>query len=343
MYKALDRYIDHLVAVRNASPYTIRNYGHEIAEALDHFRAHGVRTFEDLDRGHLRRYLATLHEQGYARSSIARRVAELRAFGQFLQREGTVAASPFAALLSPKLPVRLPRVLSEDQVVALLAAPPAETPIGLRDRAILETLYGAGLRVSELQGLDVADYDAAGRTLRVTGKGDKERVALLGRHGAAALATYLTAARPQLARSAAQPALFLNADGGSRLTARSVQRCVAHHARAAGLSQAADAPRAAALLRHASHERRRRSAGGAGAPGPRVGEHHPGVYPCQHGPATAGAGCPAAGAADVTSSAGRQAGRRGGIRRFGIGAAVGRGAGGCGAAAAKSRRRRQRG
>lgn len=237
MYDALDRYIKHLAAVRSASPYTIRNYGSEIAEALDHFRAHGVATFAQLDRDHLRRYLAMLQERGYARASIARRVAQLRAFGQYLQREQIVKTSPFEALQSPKLPSRLPKVLSEDQVAELLEAPPSETPIGLRDRAVLESLYGAGLRVSELQGLDVGHYDRVSRTLRVTGKGSKERVALLGRHGVWAVDRYLLAGRPALARQADQQAMFLNADGGGRLSVRSVQRLVAHYGRSIGLAQ----------------------------------------------------------------------------------------------------------
>jgi integrase/recombinase XerC len=242
---ALARYLTYLVAVRNASPYTLRNYRSEISQALDYFRGLGIEGWEGLDRSSLRRYLAWLSGRGYARSSIGRRVSELRAFGAFVAREQLWPQNPFAALEAPRMPSRLPRVLSEAEAQALLGAPAADTPLGRRDRAILEVLYGSGVRVSELVGLAVDDHDAARRTLRVTGKGDRERLALLGHPAEQALATYLTRARPQLVGERPERALFVNAEGG-RLTARSVQRLLAEHGRAAGIGR----PVTPHVLRH---------------------------------------------------------------------------------------------
>ena len=238
MRTAAERYIDQLVAVRNASPYTVRNYGREIAEALDFFEASGVRGWDDIDARLLRRYQGWLAGRGIARASVARRASELRAFGRFLSREGLSPRDPFASCPLPRAPKRLPRVLTAEQAGALLEAPADAEPAGLRDRAMLECLYGGGLRVAELVGLDLRDLSLASRTLRVTGKGDRERVALIGRSAVDALARSQQAGRPELVASARRPseALFLNQRGG-RLTARSVQRIIAAAARAAGIDQ----------------------------------------------------------------------------------------------------------
>lgn len=235
VYESLDRYLDYLAGVRHASPYTLRNYGTEIASALDFLRARGVREWADVDRATLRAYVAHLSTHPYARRSIARRLSELRAFGKFLVREQIVAASPFAALETPKLPSRLPRALTEEEVAQLLDAPSPDGPTGLRDRAILEVLYGAGVRVSELVGLDVAHYDAAARTLRVTGKGDRERLALVGGPAVEALGRHLAAGRAAGAAPAGARPLFANSEGG-RLTVRSVQRLVSWCGRAIGMA-----------------------------------------------------------------------------------------------------------
>jgi integrase/recombinase XerC len=235
--RSLARYVKYLEAVQNASPYTVRNYGSEVAHALEFFQERGITRWSDVDRTALRSYLAMLSAEGYARSSIARRVSELRSFGTFLAREGLVDRSPFAALSAPRQESRLPSVLSPSQVEDLINAPPAKGAAGLRDRAILETLYGAGLRVSELVGLNVADVDAAGHTLRVTGKGDRERTALIGRYGIQALEAYLERGRPELAAAAKrpEPAVFLNRFG-RRLTTRSIQRLLRRYARSLRLS-----------------------------------------------------------------------------------------------------------
>lgn len=248
MERALARYIDHLRAVRMASRYTLRNYEREIGEALDALRDDGADTFEAVDRIGLRRYLAELHAAGYAPASIARRVSELRAFGTYLAREGIVARSPFAVLVAPKVPSRLPRVLSVEQVLALLEAPDPSSPAGRRDRAILELLYGAGLRVAELAGMDVRALELDARRALVHGKGDRERMALFGRSAEHALRGYMDVGRPGLLARArrATDALFVNGRDGGRLSVRSIQRLVAHHGRAIGLHE----PVTPHVLRH---------------------------------------------------------------------------------------------
>jgi integrase/recombinase XerC len=238
MDSAVERFVTHLMAAKNASPYTVRNYRREVGEALAYFQRDGARQWSDLDRGRLHRYLAWLVERGISRTSIARRVSELRSFGAFLVANGLAGANPFAGLKSPQVPSRLPSVLSPAEAGVLVAAPPDDSPLGLRDRAILEVLYGGGLRVSELVGLDVAHVSLAAKTVRVRGKGDRERVALLGDFALAALRRYLATGRPALAVAAAENGapLFLNRRG-ARLTARSVQRLLVRHAGALGLGE----------------------------------------------------------------------------------------------------------
>jgi integrase/recombinase XerC len=233
LWRALDAYVDFL-RVNGASPYTVRNYSAEIGEALSQLAEAGVARFEEIDHDRVRTYLGGLHQAGYARASIARRVSELRSFGRFLRHFDLAGADPFAYLPSPHTDHRLPDVLTVDEVARLLTVPDVTTPLGTRDRAILETLYGAGLRVSELVGLDVGHYDPGTRSMRVLGKGDRERIALVGREAVSALGAYLETGRPQLAqprsgtttaRRGDRAALFVNRRGG-RLTARSVQRMI---------------------------------------------------------------------------------------------------------------------
>lgn len=228
-------YLRHLAGVRNASPYTVRNYGAEIGAALRWLVASGARGWADIDRARLRAMLADPAVAALAPGSIARRISELRAFGRWLVREQGLAADPFAGLRAPRQAQRLPRVLSVDETVALLGVPDPTDPGGLRDRAVLETLYGGGLRIAELVGLDLDAVDVARRQARVFGKGSRERMALLGAPWQAAMTRYLAAGRPVLAAAAARPtaAVFLNRRGG-RLGPRSVQRLVEAAGRAIG-------------------------------------------------------------------------------------------------------------
>jgi integrase/recombinase XerC len=233
MNDLLERFLTYLRAARNASPYTVKNYGNDIGQFLDYCKEQGVETVAQVDHALLRRYLAELDAAGYVKASIARRVAELRSFGDFLVREGVLERNTFRMISAPRVPKRLPQYLTVAQVETLLATPDTSTPRGLRDRAIIEVLYAAGLRVSELVGMDVGDVDLAQAQVRVMGKGSKERIGLLGRPAARAVQTYLQEGRPALLKQQTN-ALWLNHRGG-RLTVRGVVLILDEVGRQAGM------------------------------------------------------------------------------------------------------------
>jgi integrase/recombinase XerC len=214
--------VTYLVAERDASPYTVKNYSHEIGEFIEFAREQGVTQLEQIDRNVLRLYLTWLAAERKARGSIARRLSELRSFGKFLVRQGIIKANIFDVVSAPKLGQRLPEYLEHDEATALVTAPDTSTPAGLRDRAILEVMYAAGLRVSELVGLNIDNVDLARGQVWVWGKGGKERVGLLGQPAIHALQAYLRDGRPKLVTKKSPQALFLNQRGGGRLTVRAI-------------------------------------------------------------------------------------------------------------------------
>lgn len=232
----LDRYTAFLER-ENASYYTIKNYNTDIEQFLDYCAQRGVTTLDDLNRDLVRDHLAEMDDEGYVRASIARRVFELRAFGDFLIRSRAWEQNLFRRIYAPRLPRKLPRYLTHEEVSRLLEAPDTESAQGLRDRAILEVLYASGVRVSELVGLDVRDVQLRSGEMRVIGKGDQERLVLLGRPAAAALRAYLRIGRPEQAGDEGSArALFLNRFGG-RLSVRSVSTVVRKAGIAAGIEQ----------------------------------------------------------------------------------------------------------
>ena len=245
MDSLLQRFLTYLRASRNASPYTVKNYGSDIGQFLDYCKDRGVSSLEQVDRSLLREYLAELDAAGYVEASIARRVAELHSFGDFLVREEVLKRNPFRMVGAPRVPERLPRYLTVAELEALLAVPDTSTPLGLRDRAIIEVLYAAGLRVSELVGLDLADVDLAQAQVRVVGKGSKERIGLLGRPAVKAVRVYLEAGRPALLGQRTTKALWLNHRGG-RLTVRGVALMLER----AGLQAGLRTPVSPHVLRH---------------------------------------------------------------------------------------------
>ncbi len=233
LHDYLDRFVTYLVAERDASPYTVKNYSHEIGEFIEFARGQGVTQLEQIDRNVLRLYLTWLAAEKKARGSIARRLSELRSFGKFLMRQGVLKSNVFDTVSAPKLGQRLPEYLEHDEAAALVTAPDTSTPAGLRDRAILEVMYAAGLRVSELVSLNIDNADLARGQVRVWGKGGKERVGLLGQPAIHALQAYLHDGRPKLVTKKSSQALFLNQRGGGRLTARAVGMLLNKYARRA--------------------------------------------------------------------------------------------------------------
>ena len=235
---ALDRYLDYIAHVRRRSEHTVRNYRGDVGAFLAFLGTIDI-PFDEAGRKLGRAHLAEIRAAGVADSSIKRRATTIAAFYRWLDREG-VPLNPepgdsMLRLRHPKAVKRLPHFLSTSEAAALVEAPSDRTPAGLRDRAILEVLYGAGLRVSEAASLDMRDVDFANLQFHVTGKGDRSRIALFGQPAAEALRAYLDQARPELANGA-EAALFLNPSGG-RLTARSIQRIARRSGIQAGISQ----------------------------------------------------------------------------------------------------------
>lgn len=239
----VSRYLDHLLVERGLSSHTLGAYRRDLTRYVRFLETRDVTEPAQVDDAVVRSFLASLSastygddERPYRATSVARALSSVRSFHRFLVREGVTERDPATGVAQPKLPRSLPHPLSVDEVERLLDAPDRATAAGLRDRAILELLYGAGLRVSELTGLDVDDVDLEEGAVRVLGKGGKEREVPLGRHGREAISTYLTRARPTFATGTGRGALFLNQRGG-RLSRQSCDRMVRAAARTAAIDR----------------------------------------------------------------------------------------------------------
>ena len=227
---AAERFVGSL-RLRNASANTVRNYSSDLALFVEHLAAGGKRSPEvrQASRLAIREFMAEGKRRGLAQSTLARRLSALREFFDYLMREEGLATNPARGVATPKIPKKLPAVINTEDANRLVDGVKYDSerdrnPASvLRDRVIFELLYGAGLRVSELVGLDVGDLDLRERWIRVRGKGRKERQVPYGPNAADALDRYL-AERAKLQPPAAEPALFIHRWGGSlrRLTARSV-------------------------------------------------------------------------------------------------------------------------
>jgi len=237
MHASISSFLADLRAERQASSHTLRSY-HDDMEIFSRYLEENQNEGSDptiADPARLRRYSAWLNGQGYAASTIARRLASLRSFYRYLRRQGAVTTDPTSGLRNPKQPQRLPRLLRIDDVIRLLDAIPVHTALGVRDRAMLETLYGGGLRVSELVGLNLDDIDFESDLVRVRGKGRRERLSPIGPMALRWIKYYLPSRQPE---SAGEQAVFLNRYG-TRLTTRSVGRLLEDHLARAGLTSAA--------------------------------------------------------------------------------------------------------
>ena len=242
--RAVRDWLTHLDVERGLSRHTLSAYQRDVGRYLEHLAAHGVHDLADVDSTRIADFLAALRagdddHRPLAASSAARALIAVRAFHRFLALDGELDLDPARSVPPPRPALRLPKAIPLAQVEALLAATGAgDTPASLRDRAILEVLYGVGARVSEVVTLDVDDLDREVEVIRLRGKGDKERLVPLGSYAGAALDAYRTRARPALAAAGrGTPALFLNQRGG-RLTRQGVWGVLKSAAERAGLGAA---------------------------------------------------------------------------------------------------------
>ena len=233
MEREIAAFLRHLERERNVSPHTLRAYTSDVAQFRGHAEAelkHKPR-LRDIDHLLVRSFLASLHARGVSKTSAARKLASVRTFLRFLCREGLLARNPARPLVSPRLDRRIPSHLAEGDVAQILDAP-LEGETEIRTRAILELLYGAGLRCGELVGLDLGDLDLGARLVRVLGKGGKERIVPFGTRAGEALSAYLAWRRELHPRT---DAVFVNLRGG-RLSDRSVRTLVRQRIRQTALS-----------------------------------------------------------------------------------------------------------
>jgi integrase/recombinase XerC len=249
MRTTVARFLQFLAVERNASAYTVKSYREDLSALTDYLAetAGGQPPSPgDVTVLDLRGYVAALHESGYAKTTIARHLASMRSFFRFGQREGWAKTNPAKPLRNPRKGRSLPHFLSADDLNRLFGAPSSDHPMGLRDRAILETMYSAGLRVSELVGLDDADVDRGAEVLRVRGKGRRERLAPIGSYALAALQSWLAVRKlaeiqekrthKRLPTPFTTAPVFVN-KYGRRLTTRSVARMLEKYLRLTGLDR----------------------------------------------------------------------------------------------------------
>ena len=236
MKELLAQFFEHLRYERNVSEHTLRNYASDLEQFLDYISPAdpdgGKRRdldVKELDHITIREWLSSLHSAHKKKTSVARKLAALRTFFQFLVREGVVELNPARLVSTPRLEKKLPVHLSIEDAVRFIETPDLETDLGVRDRAMLELLYATGVRVSELTKLNLADIDFKGKLLRVTGKRRKQRMVPFGEPALHALIRYLSVRNAFLHNAPASErdpfAVFLNYQG-TRITPRSVGRMV---------------------------------------------------------------------------------------------------------------------
>lgn len=248
MEDAIKAFVMHLQVERNASPETIRNYRsdlHQLTKFLQRTKQEAVPVHIDTVTGNaIRTYLHSLDQQGEKASSLARKLACLRSFFRFLVREGHLHKNPTENLRTPKLPKPLPRVLTKDDAAALMEFPTGQSPLSLRDRALLETMYSTGARVSEVVGINLDDLNETDGLVCLRGKGRKERMVPIGDLALQTINEYRKSLKQPSSSSYLSTPMFLNHRGG-RITTRSVARMVSRYS--SRLASGAVSPHA---LRH---------------------------------------------------------------------------------------------
>lgn len=236
MQQAIDGYLSDLEQRRGASGHTVTNYRLDLEHLARWLQDRGVADWSAARRQDMRAWVASMHTEGYAAASIARKLSAARALYRYLAREGVETQSPLLLVPTPRQKRTLPAVLSIEEIERLLEAPDSRTPLGMRDRCMFEVLYATGLRLSELLSLTMSSIEWGSRTVRVTGKGNKERIVLLGDLAMTALERYVHEARPALLGDRATDALFLS-HTGRQLSVRGFHVILQNHLASAGIER----------------------------------------------------------------------------------------------------------
>jgi tyrosine recombinase XerC len=231
MERYIEKFIRYLEIEKNYSAYTITNYRLDLEDFAQFL---GQANIESVDYLTLRKYLSLLKEKNLTSRSVSRKLSTLRSFFKFLTREGLLKANPILVVSSPKMEKHLPQFLTEEETSRLIESAVATDERGLRDRAILETFYSTGIRISELVGLDIQDTDFISGVIKVRGKGKKERVVPIGEHAVRAIRKYLDKRKKQ------SEAVFLN-KSGKRISDRGVRNIVEKYIRLTSLKQGVSA------------------------------------------------------------------------------------------------------
>ena len=229
MESLIQEFIDYLGHEKGLATNTLESYSRDLRQYYGFLSADSAASLEKASQSTIVAYLMYLRKQGKATATIARRLAALKAFYQFLVKENYVSEDPTDDLSSPKLERKLPKVLTIEEVERLLAQPDVSTAAGKRDKAMLELLYATGIRVSELVNLNLGDIDLSEGFVRCMGKGSKERVVPMGEIAVAALRTYLDTARPRMVADQHEKAVFVN-HHGKRLTRQGFWKIVKKYA-----------------------------------------------------------------------------------------------------------------
>ncbi|HEX6923191.1 MAG TPA: tyrosine recombinase XerC [Bacillales bacterium] len=224
MKEQLQLFVDYLQIEKNCSDYTVAHYRKDIEQFMSFMKQQGYSHFAAVSYADVRLYLSELHEKGYARRTVSRKLSSLRSLYRFMEREGVVEGNPFAMAFSPKANLRLPQFFYKEELERLFSVFDVSTPLGQRNQAILELLYATGIRVSECCGLSLDDCDFFIGTVLVAGKGRKERYVPVGNFAMEAVERYINDGRQSLLKKTEKSteALFLNYRGG-RLSERSVR------------------------------------------------------------------------------------------------------------------------
>jgi integrase/recombinase XerD len=237
MLKELQSFIHYLSVERGLAPNTLESYERDLTKFIGHLKESGTDSLRDTEKTHISGYIAKLRKAGKAPATISRNIVSIRAFFQFLLREGMIGKDPSVHLEAPRLEKRLPKVMTMHEVELLLDAPSTSTPNGMRDKAMLEVLYATGIRVSELISLSTDDVHLGLGYVRCVGKGSKERIIPLGRIAAQTLDQYLKTSRHKLLKPGkSENALFVN-HLGTRMTRQGFWKIIKKYAAQSGIQK----------------------------------------------------------------------------------------------------------